>query len=587
MRKLFAICEIYLRIMRQSFLMKFPLTQRSERLRNFGMWLAIAGFIFAASGIAFAQTLPPKPPDTQNPPSAPALRISVRLIQVNVIAEDRDGQPIRDLNKEDFTILEQGQPQQISLFAQQNDAPAATDPPSSTDPEVITTDAAVTFFSNHVQSSPSGANSVTVVLIDTVNTAFRDLPYVRSQVTEFLKKLRPQDQVALYLLTPSKLYALHDFTNDSETLLRLVSGRKNNTDSAPNDSRSAEQDAGDARSKKLLDDAFAEANHFFQGGRGVIESTNLALRQIASNVANIPGRKNLVWISDGFPVTMGFGGTARNREDRPDFNLSLSITAKILGDADVAVYPVDARGLVAPAGGADVVTSNFDAMLAIADVTGGHAFYNTNDITGAIRSSVDDSRISYLLGYYPTNDRWNGTFRGITLKVSRPGVHLRYRTGYYADAEIDAKEITSDRRIYDAIRSPLQLMNLGLEVQAEPVPSASGREMKVQVRVDPTRMHFNQNGDRWTDTVDIVWVGMSSDGRVMDKNTDTVGMRPAQAGYDEIQQKGFSFTEHVHLTNQSVEMRLVVRDRGTGAIGSVNIPLNRVFTKASVSPTAH
>ena len=553
------------------------------------MWFAI--FILTTCGIAFAQSLPPKPPETASPPSAPALRISVRLIQVNVIAEGSDGQPIRDLKKEDFTILDQGQPQQISLFAQQNDlasAPTVNDSlPSSAGTDANVRSAASTFFSNHVQSSPSGANSVTVVLIDTVNTAFRDLPYVRSQVTEFLRKLRPQDQVALYLLTPSKLYTLHDFTNDSETLLRLVSGRKSSANSAQDDSRSAEMDAGDARAKKLLDDAFADANRFFRGGRGVIESTNLALRQIASNVTNIPGRKNLVWISDGFPVTMGFGGTARNREDRPDFNLSLSITAKILGDGDVAVYPVDARGLVAPTGGGDVVSTNFDAMLAIANVTGGHAFYNTNDITGALRSAVDDSRISYLVGYYPTNDTWNGTFRGITLKVSRPGVHLRYRTGYYADAEVDAKEIASDRRIYDAIRSPLQLINLGLEVQAEPVASASGREMKVEVRVNPGRMHFDQKGDRWTDTVDIVWVGLSSDGRVMDKNTDTVGMRPAQPGYDEIQQKGFSFTEHVHLTNQSVELRLVVRDRGTGAIGSVNIPVNRIFSKARPNPSAY
>jgi VWFA-related protein len=586
---------MYLRFVRQSFPMKFLSWQRwrTDWSRKFEPCFTIAIFTLVACRIAFAQTLPPKPPDTQKTVNAPVLRVNVRLIQVNVIAEDSDGLPIRDLKKEDFTILDQGQPQQISLFDQQNDvptAPAEVDSPSaasSIGSGIISPAAASTFFSNHVQRSPSGANSVTVVLIDTVNTAFRDLPYVRSQVAEFLKKLRPQDQVALYLLTPSKLYTLHDFTNDSETLLRLVKGRKSNADSAPANSQSAEQDAGDARATKLLDDTFAEANRFFQGGRGVIESTNLALRQIASNVANIPGRKNLVWISGGFPVTMGFGGGARNREDRPDFNISLSITAKIVGDADVAIYPVDARGLVAPTGGGDVVSTNFDAMLAIANVTGGHAFYNTNDITAAIRTAVDDSRMSYLLGYYPTNDNWNGTFRGIVLKVLRPGVHLRYRTGYFADAEMDAKEISSDRRIYDAIRSPLQLMNLGLEVQAEPVTSVSGREIKVQVRVDPARMHFEHSGDRWTDTVDIVWVGMSSDGRVLDKNTDTVGMRPAQGGYDEIQQKGFSFTEHVHLTNQSVEMRLVVRDRGTGAIGSVNIPVNRIFTKASAVPSAH
>ena len=493
-----------------------------------------------------------------------------------MIAEDANGQPIRDLKKEDFALLEQGQRQPISLFSQQNEslnAPALADSTSPTPQPVADS----TFFSNHVQSSPSGANSVTVILIDTVNTAFKDLPYVRTQVTSFLQKLHPQDQVALYLLTPSKLYTLHDFTNDSETLLRMVRGGKGNAE--------GHEDAGDVRARKLLDDEFAKSNRFFQGGRGVIESTNLAMRQIASNVANIPGRKNLIWISDGFPVTMGFGNASAIRDDRPDFATSLSITAQILGDADVAVYPVDAHGLIAPDDGeGSVVTTHFDSMILIANGTGGHAFYNTNDIGGAIRTAIEDSQTSYLLGYYPANDSWDGRFRAVTVKVSRPGVHLRYRTGYFADAEVAAKEVSTDRRIYDAIRSPLQLMNLGLEVQAEPISSASGREIKVQIRVDPSRMRFEQSGDRWTDTVDVVWVGMSSDGRVLDKNSDTVGLRPAQSGYEEIQAKGFSFTEHVHLTNESVEMRVVVRDRGTGAIGSVNIPMQKIFTRAPGRP---
>lgn len=528
--------------------------------------------VLLAGAAALSQSLPPKPADMQSSPGAAVLRVSVRLIQVNVIAEDSSGQTIRDLKKEDFTVLEQGQHQQISLFTQQND-PAS--PALLADSTSSTTSPATTlnFFSNHIQSSPTGANSVTVILIDAVNTAFRDLPYVRSQVIGFLQKVHPEDQVALYLLTPSKLYTLHDFTNDSETLLRMVRDGKSSADHP--------EDPGDVRARKLLNDTFAEANRFFQGGRGIIESTNLAMRQIASNVANIPGRKNLIWISDGFPLTMGFGNASAIRDDRPDFATSLSITAQILGDADVAVYPVDAHGLIAPDGGdGAVVTSHFDSMVLIANGTGGHAFYNTNDISGAIRTAIDDSRTSYLLGYYPTNDSWDGRFRAVTVKVTRPGVHLRYRTGYFADAETAAKEITTDRRIYDAIRSPLQLMNLGLEVQAEPVSSSNGREIRVQVRVDPSRMRFEQNGDRWTDTVDIVWVGMSSDGRVLDKNSDTVGLRPAQSGYDEIQAKGFSFTEHVHLTNESVEMRVVVRDRGTGAIGSVNIPLQKVSARA-------
>lgn len=543
--------------------------------------LASVFALLLIGGLAFCQSPAPKAPGSQNGDASPVLRVSVRLIQVNVIAEDKNGKPVNDLKKEDFTILDQRQPQQISLFALQS-SPAS--PLSSLDaPSAAPTN----FFSNHVQSSPEGANSVTVIMLDAINTSFQDLYFAKSQVIAFLRTLQPQDEVAIYLLTPSKLYTLHDFTNDSGTLVRLMGGSKRNKSSAPRDPIAAATDADTARANKLLSDAFAESNRFYQGGRGVIEATNLALRQIASNVVNIPGRKNLVWISDEFPVSMGYSVSAGMREGRQDFTSALSVTAKILGDANVAVYPVEARGLSGPSGGADHFVPNFDLMQVIANGTGGRAFYNTNAISASIRKAVDDSHVSYLLGYYPENDTWDGKFRGITVRVSRPGVHLRYRTGYYAAPENTGEEITHSRLIWDAIRSPIQLVNLGLEVQAEPVPSSEERELKVQVRVASNQMQFEKNGDRWTDTLDVVWVGMSSDGRLLDSDHDIVGLRPAQAGYEEIQQKGFSFTEHVHMGNESVEMRLIVRDRGTGAIGSVNIPLTRLFANLSTGAPQH
>jgi VWFA-related protein len=529
---------------------------------------AIGGVVALAAigGLAFCQT-----------PAPIVLRVSVRLIQVNVIAEDKDGKPVRDLKKEDFKILEQGQVQEISLFSLQTNAPSPFTSPDAASARGGSLSG--NFFSNHVQSSPEGASSVTVILLDAINTKFQDLYLARGQVIAFLRQLRPQDQVALYLLTPSKLYTLHDFTNDSGTLVRLMGGNRRSKSSAPGDSSNAALDADTARANKLLSDALAESNRFYQGGRGIVEDTNTALRQIASNVVNIPGRKNLVWISDEFPVSMGYTVTNGKRESGQNFTSALSITAKILGDANVAVYPVDARGLTAPKGGTDYDLPNFDLMLEIASSTGGHAFFNTNGISGSIRKAVDDSRVSYLLGYYPANDKWDGKFRGIAVKVSRPGVHLRYRSGYYADAENPGEEIAHSRLIWDAIRSPLQLVNLGLEVQAEPITTAGGRELNVQIRVAGNQMHFEHVGDRWTDTIDVVWVGISSDGRVLDSDHDIVGLRPAQAGYDEIQQKGFSFSEHVKLGSESVEMRLIVRDHGTGAIGSVNVPLTGMFAK--------
>ena len=545
-------------------------------------WKFVACFsvlaILFASGLAFSQSVPPpaSAPDrtVQGPGAGAAIRFMVRLIQVTVVAEDGDGNPVNDLKKEDFTLRDKGEAQKLSFFAQQN-TPAA---------QLNTLAAAPSnFFSNHVESSPSGANSVTILLFDALNTQFKDLSYARTRVVDFLQHMQPQDQVALYVLTPTTLYVMHDFTNDSETLVRLMGGKPEKTSTA---STSA-PGPNDVKIEKLISDSMDESNRFYKGQPlNILETTSSAMLQIARNTVNIPGRKNLVWISGGFPIIMGDAIPLGPRDDRQDFSASLSATAKQLGDANVAVYPVDARGLYAARGGGRYVSPNMDAMVLIANGTGGRPFYNTNDIASSIRKAVDDSRVSYVLGYYPTNDRWDAKFREINIKVARPGVHLRYKTGYFAvPANPDSHE-RNEMLTSDAIRSPLQMIDLGLEVHADPIAKTNGRELKVTVRVDPTAMHFQKVGDRWTDGIEVVWVGLTPDGRILDRDKDTVELKPEQSGYDEIMHAGLSFSEHIILGSDSTELRLIVRDRGTGAIGSVNIPLAIVFANAGAQTSS-
>src|SRR5580704_15112096 len=128
----------------------------SRRTRRLG--ILSGGFaILLASGMAFSQSPAPPPPDGQNPATPPALKVSVRLIQVTVVAEDKDGSPVSDLKKEDFTIRDQGQQQKIFFFAPQ--ITPAFSPATAVSSSQPTSD----FFSNHVESNPSGANSVTIV----------------------------------------------------------------------------------------------------------------------------------------------------------------------------------------------------------------------------------------------------------------------------------------------------------------------------------------------------------------------------------------------------------------------------------------
>jgi VWFA-related protein len=550
---------------------------------KFSAIVCVLAIVFA-SGIAFSQSTPPPPPAApvgsgQNSAATPVIRFMVRLIQVTVVAEDGNGNPVSDLKKEDFTLRDKGETQKVSFFAQQN-TPAS---PSST--LSIGAAQAPNFFSNHVENSPSGANSVTILLFDALNTQFRDLSYARERVINFLQHMQPQDQVALYVLTPSTLYVMHDFTNDSETLVRLMGGKSQKISTTS--TAGPAPGPNDMTIGKLMSDSLGESNRFYKGQPlNIVETTSSAMLQIARNTVNIPGRKNLVWISGGFPITMGAAIPLGPRDDGQDFSASLSATAKQLGDANVAVYPVDARGLWAPRGGRRYATPNMDSMVLIANGTGGRPFYNTNDIATSIRKAVDDSRVSYVLGYYPTNDKWDAKFREINIKVARPGVHLRYKTGYFA---VPANPDNSERNellTSDAIRSPLQMIDLGLEVHADPVANASERELKVTVRVDPTAMRFQKDGDRWTDGIEVVWVGLTPDGRILDRDKDTVELKPEQSGYDEIMRTGLSFSEHIKLGSESTELRLIVRDRGTGAIGSVNIPLAVVFASSAAQTSS-
>jgi len=534
---------------------------------TFIVCLCVFALLFA-SGLAFSQSFAPPPANSQDPPTGQVLRAVVRLIQVTVVAEDGDGRPVSDLKAEDFTLRDQGTPQKISYFAQQDTPawqPAATAAPASN------------FYSNHVENSPEGANSVTILLLDALNTQFRDLSYARTRVINFLQHMQPKDQVALYVLTPTTLYVMHDFTNDSETLVRLMGGKPEKA-STPSTANSAPANPNEPKIEKLMSDSLGESNRFYKGQPvSRVQATSEAMLQIARNTVNIPGRKNLVWISGGFPLSMGGAIPLSGREERLDFSAALSGTAKQLGDADVAVYPVDARGLWAPRGGRAYASPNMDAMVLIANATGGRPFYNTNDIASSIRKAVDDSRVSYVLGYYPTNDKWDARFREISIKVARPGVHLRYKTGYFAVPANPENDKRNELLTADAIRSPLQMIDLGLQVRTERVADSSDRELKVTVRVDPAQMMFQRDGDRWTDTIEVVWVGLTPDGRVLDRDMDRIELRPEQNGYSEIQHTGLSFTEHIRLGTNSTELRLIVRDHGTGAIGSVNIPLAPIF----------
>ena len=243
----------------------------------------------------------------------PVIRTSTRLVQVNVVVHGKNG-PISDLTKNDFVLTDRGRPQTISVFSveskRESPLPDQQRLPQNT-------------FSNRQNERPNAATSVTVVLLDRLNTRFEDQARANQQFVKFLRTFDPADRIAIYTLDAS-LRVLCDFT-DARQLQRILAKYRGaaSTDFAvaePDPANTGNDDFDqslDAASKNL-----ADATNIDRARR-----TLEAFVSIANHVADLPGRKNLVWVTGSLPF-------------------SLASAARSLNYANIAVYPVDARGLV-------------------------------------------------------------------------------------------------------------------------------------------------------------------------------------------------------------------------------------------------
>src|SRR5579884_669810 len=404
----------------------------------------IRGYCFVCAILLAAQTPPAQAPANSPPQSAP-LKVTTRLVEVNVLVHDHHGNPIGDLTKDDFEITDEGKPQSISVFTLDRMSGNGTTAQGGTKSPIIPANV----VTNRPNTIATGPTSVTVLLLDLYNTKITDQMATRKQIVKFLRQIRPEDRVAVYLLKGTGFSIVHDFTNNSETLLaalaKVLPGFSSQLDASEFDAANTGNDDVDT----VIDTSNTVTANFFLRVRAL--NTCLAFKALATHLAGVPGRKNVVWLSGGFPIAFGFGdpqdsadqallggrGAAADRELFADY---IEDASRAMNTANVAVYPVDARGLLGlpfvdaskqikvnprthqiPNNLMHVDQRNMDTMNYIADLTGGKAFYNTNDIEGAIRKAIDDSQVTYTLGYYVPDENWDNKFHKIKVKVKRSG----------------------------------------------------------------------------------------------------------------------------------------------------------------------
>jgi len=394
------------------------------------------------------------------PTQPTTIRTKAKLVIVDVTVSDKNGDPLHNLKKEDFTVLENGTAQTVNAF-EEHVALSAGDavkfPPLPQMPPGV--------FTN---ITPAPVNSaVNILLIDSLNTSTEDQPYLRSQLTNYINHASPGTSIAIFSLTTT-LNMLQGFTSDPEILKRIVAKQVGQT--SPLLARNQTGDTTADIEAGMVTGSAAIAIAALQNFQASTVNTQLNLRSnltlaafniLARYLSNIPGRKNLVWFSGSFPLDLlpnnAIAGNGADSYAGSNSEPQFRQTVNLLARGHVAVYPVDCRGVIAPPStqaqyvgniptNGDPSTFNNDkasfehnlaaehsTMERLASSTGGRAFINTNDLAKATADAIEIGSNYYTLSYTPANGDWKGEFRKIEVKLNQKGYTLAYRHGYYAD----------------------------------------------------------------------------------------------------------------------------------------------------------
>jgi VWFA-related protein len=498
------------------------------------------------------------------------LRATTRLVQIAVLVQDKNGDPVTGLTKDDFEVFDRKKQRKIDLFSiETNEASAAAEsplPPGT--------------YTNELEQGKAPSN-LTVILLDFFNTASLDRAFTRSQVLKLLLTIQPQDRVALYALG-TRLRVLHEFTSDASTLVALVKSYKGESPLDVDTAQSGPTNLFNTQMARLFAEAGMSENQAFAKDHS--QFTTEALRTIADHLGSLPGRKNLVWISGNFPFSLDSDNLQRTPDGRAiPFATSTEMTLRALNNANIAIYPVDARGLInSELSGSEGIqkpdTTIFSTMQVVARRTGGRAYFNTNGIINSIRETMNDSRVAYELGFYPTDVAWDGSFHAIRLRVNRPNVHVIAREGYFALSDPNLAPGARTELLSETARSPVEATGIRIRVEVIPANSKEERQLKLLVSSPATQFAFQQTNGQWSDVLQTAIIQLDDKNKILQTAPMLFPVTVGPETYAELMKQGLAFTRDVPILPDAAELRVVVRDAGNGKIGSVHIPLAFYFS---------
>lgn len=489
-------------------------------------------------------------PQAQQPPR---FSTAVDLVHLDVSVLDRDRRPVRGLTAEDFTILEDGRPQAVSTFVAV-DYPDAEPPTTAWMRDVPPDTRRNDTLSERrlfVLVLDDAAAELDMHALQTTKTAARD----------FISRLGPGDLAAV-LFTTHNQHA-QDFTSDRSRLLAAV-----------------DKFNGGFRG---MSDIPATDEWYYRSSVDV-------LRRITEALVAIPERrKTLVYIGQGLPVdqaaaatpTLVSPGNLRALESGAMSALlieRMQMMFALASRANVNVYTLDTCGLRVPVMRTKpppTCKPGFEQeyLRDLAHATGGRAAIDMNDLGPAVEQIFVENGSYYLLGFASTNTRQEGKFRRLEVKVNRPGVEVRTRSGYtepHPARDRRAAEQVADAPLAAAISGLLPKGDVPLQVWAAPYAAPGGRTANVAITLG-IRQTLQARAEAGAETVHVSIDAFTPEGRRRAGRSATaaVTLRPGPAGV-----VGYEVVSSLPLAPGRYQLRIGARLESDGSTGSIYYDLD-------------
>ena len=514
------------------------------------------------------------------------LRSTVTLIQMDVVAQDREGRPVEDLRQEEFNITDNGKQRQIATFAVEKAAMGESLRVAPTE----STPAARNVF-NNLLGQRAKRSGYAIILMDWFNTGVPNIQSARQDALKVLRGRETNGSIALYSLDSTGLKIVNEFGSSQAELVKSIgslSGLAHPchamqlTETNLRGPGAAKKSPTQATPETLCDDPDIpkQQAEFLMKAR--IQDTLKALEAIADHLSGVPGRKSLIWISAGVP-TVVINAPLGPAELSPQtawekFTEDFDALFRKLNNAGVSVYPVDARGLPVSQlyddprfPGSAIIQFTTPIMDEFATRTGGTAFHGRNNLDEGIKEALADSGVTYLLGYYVPQDEPNRGFHKIVIKVNREGVKLRHREGYSVETATTPED--RNAQLSRAALAAVDATGIPIEITAERRKNA----LTLSIGVKPGSLGLAHVGNRWRGSIDVATEFVAEKpGTSYPLQFETTELDLSEERYAAGEREGLLFPKTLEIPAGADRVKVLARSGEAGRVGSVTIRLKDI-----------